>query len=124
MPWIADNVINGKLVDTVIIKENLTAEKIIEAIEIIEKIIENPKSSTKYKLPFKNIENTYYKSNHFSGEFLSSSSKDFKFTGNIQNFTWKFKRTRLSQKPNKNLPMPRLSLRLTSIEQVKHLKNI
>ncbi|HBH18270.1 MAG TPA: hypothetical protein DDX14_04920 [Cyanobacteria bacterium UBA9579] len=99
------------------------SKDLLNAIQLIEQILESPILYKNQKLPFRNLENNYYKSNHFSGEFLSSKGKDFKFSGNIQQFNWKFKRVRLAQKPKfETLKIPRLNIRLTSLDQLKNLK--
>lgn len=121
--WIADKIIKNKIVNMIIIKGNfLNSGELVKAIQLIDKIIEDPKLFKNQKLPFKNFENTCYKSNHFSREFLSSTGKDFKFSGNIEKFNWKYKRVRLAQKFKPGLKLPCLNLRLTSLEQLKNLK--
>ncbi|OGI21193.1 MAG: hypothetical protein A2287_08990 [Candidatus Melainabacteria bacterium RIFOXYA12_FULL_32_12] len=124
LSWIADEVIKSKAIDVVVIKGGFEKSKtLLNAIHLIEQILENPALYKNQKLPFRNLENSYYKSNHFSGEFLSSKGKDFKFSGNIQQFNWKFKRVRLAQKPKfGTLKIPKLNIRLTSLEQLKNLK--
>ncbi|MFH0703160.1 MAG: hypothetical protein V2B14_06460 [bacterium] len=123
LPWIAEDILRKKTIETIIIKGDFKdSEEMIQGICSIEKILENPKIFKDQKLPFKHLGNSCYKSNHFLGEFLSSSGKDFKFTGNIQQFNWKFKGVRLKQKSVDITKIPRLSLRLTSLEQFKYLK--
>jgi len=124
LPWIAEDIIKSKVIDHVVIKGDFeTSEELVKGICLIEKILENPASFMDQKLPFKNNENSYYKSNHFSGEFLSPKGKDFKFAGNIRQFDWKFKRVRTPKLSlTENTEMPRLNIRLTSLEQMKHLK--
>jgi hypothetical protein len=123
--WIADEIIKSKAIDMVVIKGNFkNSKKLVEAIQMVEQILESPNSYKNQKPSFNNLESTYYKSNHFSGEFLSSKSKDFKFSGNIQQFSWKYKKVRLIQKPKaETIKLPKLNLRLTSLEQLKNLKN-
>lgn len=124
--WIAEQIVkNKKIIDTIVIKGDFeNSEKLLEGIEFVEKIIQNPKIFKDKKLPFKNLENSHYKSNHFSGEFLNAKGNDFDFTGNIQQFNWKFKRVKLIEKPNKQeiKNLPRLNLKLTSLDQLNYLK--
>jgi len=122
LPWIANELIKSKSVEMIVIKGDYeNKEQLLEGIRIIEKIIENPNDSQNYKLPFKNPVDSLYKSNHFSGEFHNSKGETFRFTGNIQQFSWKMKRFILPQKQIFS-DIPKLNLRLTSIEQLKYLK--
>lgn len=125
LSWIAKEIKKSKSIDSVVIKGNFESSRaLLQGIQLVENILDNPKVFENQKLPFKHFENSHYKSNHFSGEFLSANGKDFKFTDNIQPFKWKFKRTRLLKKPNSDrTEIPRLNLRLTSLEQLKYLKN-
>ena len=125
LSWIAKEIKKSKSIDSVIIKGDFeSSRELLQGIQLIENILDNPKVFENRKLPFKHFENSHYKSNHFSGEFLSANGKDFKFTDNIQQFKWKFKKTRLLKKPDPDrVQIPRLNLRLTSLEQLKYLKN-
>jgi len=125
LPWIAENILKSKSVDMITIKGDFeTPEELIESVNFVQNILENPKFYRNKKLPFKNYESPYYKTNHFSGEFISTESKNFKFAGNIKQFNWKFNKF----KPRKmalpvNNDIPKLNLRLTSLEQIKELKS-
>lgn len=122
-PWIAEEVINSKTIDAVIIKGKFeTSKKLIEGIQLIEKIIETPKDFKKQKMSFKNPDNLFYKTNHFSGEFLNTEGKNFKFSSNIKTFNWNFSKARLIQKPSQWENFPRLNLKFTSLEQISILK--
>jgi len=122
LSWIAEEIIKSKTVDIILIKGDFESpKKLLDGILLVEKILEDPKSYKNKKLPFKNPDHNYYRSNHFSCEFLSSTGKDFKFTGNIQQFNWKFNRTKLTKSiATKNIPA--LTLRLTGLEQINSLK--
>ena len=126
LPWIAEEILKNKLIETILIKGDFS-ENIIDGINLIQNILEAPKKHKKQKLPFKKQQGTFYRTNHFSGEFLSSHGKDFKFSGNIKPFNWNFKRYILSNKYIDG-EMPRLNLRLTSLNQlktlIKYLKNL
>lgn len=122
-PWIAQDIIKSKSINTLIIKGEFdSSKKLVEGIKLIESIIENPKSFKSKKLPFKNKDSLCYKSNHFSKEFFNMEGKNFKFSGNIKQFSWNLKRTRLIQKPKPNFKLPHLNLKLTSLEQLSALK--
>ncbi|MDD3014327.1 MAG: U32 family peptidase [Candidatus Gastranaerophilales bacterium] len=122
LPWIADELIKSKSVEMIAIKGDYENKgQLLEEIKIIEKILENPKDSQSYKLPFKNPVDSLYKSNHFLGEFHSAKGETFRFTGNIQQFSWKMKRFILRHEQSFT-DIPRLNLRLTSLEQLKYLK--
>lgn len=123
LQWIASDIIKNKVVDYIIIKGDLKKTKtLIEGIERIEKIL-NCEGNNHVKLPFKQFENFSYKTNHFSGEFQSSKGKSFKFTGNIQQFNWKYKRFNLKKSLIKDKKIaPCLNLKLTSLDQFKTLK--
>ena len=122
LPWIAEDIIKSKAVDFIVIKGDFGhSDDLIDGVFLIEKILENPKIYKNQKLPFINNENSLYRTNHFSGEFLSAEGKVFKFAGNIQQFTWNFKRTRNLYRP-KPSKLPKINLRLTSMDQMKSLK--
>lgn len=120
LPWIAQEIKKSKTIDSVIIKGDFkTPDELLKGVELIEKIIEKPSNFQNKKLPFKGPKNYFYESNHFSGEFLSTEGKDFKFRGNVQKFDWNYKRANL-KKPFKfnQSEIPRINLRLTSFEQL------
>jgi len=122
LPWIADELIKAKSVEMIVIKGDYeNKDQLLEGIKIIEKILENPKDSQNHRLPFKNPVTPLYKSNHFLGEFHGTKGETFRFTGNIQQFNWKMKRFLLPPK-HEFLNIPKLNLRLTSLEQLKYLK--
>lgn len=125
LPWIAEEIKKSKAVDYIFIKGNFkTPKELIDAIGLVEKITKTPNEFANKKLPFGNFESFYYKSNHFSGEFQNSAGKDFKFAGNIQQFSRKFKNIRLKKPITNNIDnLPRLNLRLTSLDQFKSLKS-
>jgi hypothetical protein len=122
LPWIAAELIKSKSVSMITIKGDYdNQEQLLQGIQSIEKILENPKEAFNYKLPFKNPVDSIYKSNHFLGEFQSSKGETFKFAGNIQPFSWQMKRFSYQ---NKAIPtdLPKLNLKLSSLEQLKYLK--
>ena len=125
LPWIAKEIIENGIVDTIIIKAKFnTPKELTEGIDSIVKILESPEIYKNQKLPFKNIENSLYKTDHFSGEFQNSRGRTFKFLGNIHNFKWEYQRFFQPKYKNleKNKPVPRLNLRFTSLDQINELK--
>jgi len=123
LPWIAEDVIKAKNIDMVVLKADLqNSKEILQAVTLIEKILDNPKIYKNKKLPFKIFSDGTYETNHFTGEFLSNKGKDFKFTGNIKPFDWDFKRTKLSPEFSQNTRIPNLCLRMNSLLQVRALK--
>jgi len=122
LPWCAEDIVKLKAIDSVIIKGKFqTSEDILEGIELIEKILDNPKMFKKQKLPFKHVRKCIYQTNHFSGDMVSAEGKDFKFSRNIQCFDWDIKRVMTP----KNLHITdkyRLNLRLTGLAQIAELE--
>jgi len=97
LPWCAEDIKRSNAIDEVVIKGKFNnSEEIGEAIGLIEKIIEKPKMFKNQKLPFKHVRKSIYQTNHFSGEMISSESRNFKFSRNIQNFQWEIKKSRLN----------------------------
>lgn len=124
LPWFAEDIKKLKAIDNVIIKGKFhSSEEILEGIQLIEKILENPKMFKNQKLPFKHLRKSIYQTNHFSGEMLSAQGKDFKFSRNIQKFDWEIKKTRFKKDTNyKKQENFKINLRLSSLEQLKQVK--
>lgn len=124
LPWFAEDIKKLNAIDNVIIKGKFhSSEEILEGIQLIEKILENPKTFKNQKLPFKHLRKSAYQTNHFSGEMLSAQGKDFKFSRNIQKFDWEIKKTRFKKDIEYNLSKDiKINLRLTSLEHLKQVK--
>ncbi|MFA6989833.1 MAG: U32 family peptidase [Candidatus Gastranaerophilaceae bacterium] len=124
LPWIVDELLKSKSVDFVVIKGDfLNNKELLDGVTFIEKIIENPTKYQNKKLPFKTLHDYTYEVNPFTKEFLSTKGKNFKFRGNIEKFKWQYKETRLKKDFDKNkIELPKLSLRLNSLDQIKALK--
>lgn len=121
LPWCAEDIKKLNAIDNVVIKGKFnTSEEILDAIQLIERILEKPKLFKNQKLPFKHIRKSIYQTNHFSGEMISAEGKDFKFRRNIHKFEWDVKRSKVSKDI---FPKPdyRINLRLSSLSQVKEL---
>ena len=124
LPWIAEDIKKSKNIEMVILKADIqNSKELLQAVHLIEKILENPKIYKNKKLPFKIFSDGTYETNHFTGEFLSNKGKDFKFSGNIKPFEWEFKRTRLTKNFSTEVQRPQLCLRMNSLLQIKALKN-
>lgn len=124
LPWCAEDIKKLKAIDKVVIKGKFAnSEEILEAIELIEKILEKPKLFKNQKLPFKHVRKSIYQTNHFSGEMVSAQGKDFKFSRNIQTFEWDIKRPRITKdidfSKNENF---KINLRLSEQAQLKELE--
>ena len=124
LPWCAEDIKKLKAIDKVVIKGKFAnSEEILEAIELIEKILDKPKLFKNQKLPFKHDRKSIYQTNHFSGEMVSAQGKDFKFSRNIQTFEWDIKRPRITKdidfSKNENF---KINLRLSEQAQLKELE--
>ena len=64
----------------------LTRDSAAALIEEAADRAEKPKMFKEQKLPFKHIRKSFYKTNHFSGEMMSISGIDFKFSQSIKKF--------------------------------------
>lgn len=125
LPWIAKELLENEIPDSIIIKAKFGSPKeLTEGINSVVKMLESPEIYRNRKLPFKNTENTHYKTDHFSGEFQNSRGRTFKFSGNIHRHRWDYQM--FFQPKNRNLSpdkaQPLINLRLTSLEQITELK--
>ena len=87
LPYCAEDIKKLKAIDSVVIKGKFNnSEEILEAIELIQKILDKPKLFKHQKLPFKHVRKSIYSTNHFLGVVVSAEGQDFKFSKNIKNF--------------------------------------
>lgn len=124
LPYCAEDIEKLNAIDKVVIKGKFSsADEILEAIELIEKILAKPKMFKNQKLPFKHVRKSIYQTNHFSGEMVSAEGKDFKFSRNIQTFHWDIKRSRISADIDfsKNEEY-KINLRMSELAQLKELE--
>ena len=124
LPWCAEDIKKLKAIDKVVIKGKFAnSEEILEAIELIEKILDKPKLFKNQKLPFKHVRKSIYQTNHFSGEMVSAQGRDFKFSRNIQTFEWDIKRPRITKDIDfsKNEDF-KINLRLSALAQLSELE--
>lgn len=124
LPWCIEDIKKSKSINMVILKGDFSsAKKLCNGIKLIQNIIENPKEYKDKKLPFKQPKATAYESNHFLGRFISEEGNEFSFRGNIKRYDWDFKGARISKDIDlKSLNLPKLNLKLKSIEQINALK--
>lgn len=126
LPWCAEELEKLEAIDNVVIKGKFAnSEEILDGLQLVEKILNNPKMFKKQKLPFKHVRKSIYQTNHFSGDMISASGKDFKFSRNIIPYEWKVKRTRLKKEVinNRIENLPRINLRLTELSHIKQVKS-
>ncbi len=123
LPWFAEDIINSKAVSDVIIKGKFeTSKDILNAIKLVEKILEKPKLFKDQKLPFKHVRKSFYKTNHFSGEMMSAEGRDFKFAKHIKKYDWQTPSLEFDENfEYSKLDLPKLNLRLASLEQLKEV---
>lgn len=125
LPWFAEDIEKLNAINSVAIKGKFnTSEEILEGIKLIEKILDKPKVFKNQKLPFKHVRKSIYQTNHFSGDVVSAEGRDFKFSRNIQNFEWEFKKTKLKKDTSYSKEKGyKINLRLSELEQLRTLKN-
>ncbi len=124
LPYFADDLIKSKAISSVVIKGKFsTSDEILNGIKLVEKILDKPKMFKEQKLPFKHVRKSFYKTSHFSGEILSATGEDFKFANYIQKYDWKIKCKRIDKSYDySKLKLPKLNLKLSSLEQFKELR--
>ncbi|MBR2526420.1 U32 family peptidase [bacterium] len=124
LPWFAEDMEKLNAIDDVVIKGKFnSSDEILEGIKLIEKILDKPKIFKNQKLPFKHVRKCTYQTNHFSGDVVSAEGCDFKFSRNIQNFEWEYKKTKLqSDVQYFKDERYKINLRLSELEHLKSLK--
>lgn len=124
LPYCAEDIKKSGAIDKVVIKGKFAnSEEILEAIELIQKILDKPKLFKNQKLPFKHVRKSIYQTNHFSGEMICADGKDFKFSRNIENFEWNIKRTRINKEIKyEKTDEFKINLRLSELAQLKELE--
>lgn len=124
LPYCAEDIKKLKAIDSVVIKGKFNnSEEILDAIELIQKILDKPKLFKNQKLPFKHVRKSIYRTNHFLGVVESAEGKDFKFSRNIKNFEWEISKTRTKKECDCSLKDKyRINLRLSELAQIKELE--
>lgn len=125
LPYFASEIKHLNAISNVVIKGKFKSSlEILEANILIQNILNEPSSYKNYKLPFKHVRKSYYKTNHFSGEIISINGNDFNFSSHIQKHMWKFKSSRLKKNVDySKLNIPKINLRLSSLAQIKNLES-
>lgn len=124
LPYCAEDIKKLKAIDSVVIKGKFNnSDEILEAIELIQKILDKPKLFKHQKLPFKHVRKSIYSTNHFLGVVVSAEGQDFKFSRNIRNFEWKITKSKLHQALDySKKDIYKINLRLSELAQVKELE--
>lgn len=124
LPYCAEDIKKLKAIDSVIIKGKFSnSDEILDAIELVQKILDKPKLFKHQKLPFKHVRKSIYRTNHFLGVVESAEGKDFKFSRNIKNFEWKVVNTKICRKLDFcKKDIYKINLRLSELAQVKELE--
>lgn len=124
LPWFVENVVKSNIIDSVVIKGKFSeSEDILDSILLVEKILENPKMYKNQKFPFKHVRKSIYQTNHFSGDVMSAEGQDFKFSRNIINFDWKYKKTNLRKNTQYSKDENyKINFRLSELAQLKILE--
>jgi len=123
LPYCATDIKKSGAIDKVVIKGKFSSsEEILEAIELIQKILEKPRLFKNQKLPFKHVRKSSYQTNHFSGEMICADGQDFQFSRNIETFEWNIKRAKIDKDIDytKNNDF-KINLRLSELSQLKEL---
>ena len=124
LPYCAEDIKKLKAIDSVVIKGKFNnSDEILEAIELIQKILDKPKLFKHQKLPFKHVRKSIYSTNHFLGVVVSAEGQDFKFSRNIRNFEWKITKPKIRQVLDySKKDIYKINLRLSEIEKIKEIK--
>ena len=124
LPYCAEDIKKLKAIDSVVIKGKFNnSEEILEAIELIQKILDKPKLFKHQKLPFKHVRKSIYSTNHFLGVVVSAEGQDFKFSKNIRNFEWKVAKPKLRQVLDySKKDIYKINLRLSELAHLKELE--
>ena len=123
LPYCVEDIKKTGAIDKVVIKGKFAdSDEILEAIELIQKILDKPKLFKNQKLPFKHVRKSIYQTNHFSGEMICAEGKDFKFSRNIQTFEWNIERAKIDKEIKyQKTDEFRINLRLSELAQLKEL---
>lgn len=124
LPYCAEDIKKLKAIDSVVIKGKFNnSEEILEAIELIQKILDKPKLFKHQKLPFKHVRKSIYSTNHFLGVVVSAEGQDFKFSKNIRNFEWKVAKPKVRQIFDySKKDIYKINLRLSELAHLKELE--
>lgn len=124
LPYCAEDIKKLNAIDSVVIKGKFNnSDEILDAIELIQKILDKPKLFKHQKLPFKHVRKSIYSTNHFLGEVVSAEGQDFKFSRNIRNFDWKISKQKSKLVTDySKADIYKINFRLSELAQVKELE--
>lgn len=123
LPFCAEEIKKLKAIDSVVIKGKFaSSDEILDAIDLIQKILDKPKLFKNQKLPFKHVRKSIYRTNHFLGVVESAEGKDFKFSRNIKNFEWNISDSTTKELDFSKKDLYRINLRLSELAQLKELE--
>lgn len=124
LPYCVTDIKKSGAIDKVVIKGKFAdSDEILDAIELIEKILDKPRLFKNQKLPFKHVRKSIYQTNHFSGEMICAEGKDFKFSRNIQQFEWNIKKPKNKEHLIRSKSDTfKINLRLSELAQIKELE--
>ena len=124
LPFCAEDIKKLKAIDSVVIKGKFAeSEEILDAIELIQKILDKPKLFKNQKLPFKHVRKSIYRTNHFLGVVESAEGKDFKFSRNVKNFEWQVSSPRIRKNTDySKKDKYHINLRLSQLAQLAELE--
>lgn len=126
LPYCAEDIKKLKAIDSVVIKGKFnSSDEILEAIELIQKILDKPKLFKHQKLPFKHVRKSIYRTNHFLGVVESAEGTDFTFSKNIKDFHWEISPSDIKQTTDySKKDKYRINLRLSELAQIKELEKL
>ena len=124
LPYCAEDIKKLNAIDSVVIKGKFNnSDEILDAIELIQKILDKPKLFKHQKLPFKHVRKSIYSTNHFLGVVVSAEGQDFKFSRNIRNFDWKISKQKSKPVTDySKADIYKINFRLSELAQVKELE--
>ena len=124
LPYCAEDIKKLNAIDSVVIKGKFNnSDEILDAIELIQKILDKPKLFKHQKLPFKHVRKIIYSTNHFLGVVVSAEGQDFKFSRNIRNFDWKISKQKSKLVTDySKADIYKINFRLSELAQVKELE--
>jgi len=124
IPWCAKDIIESETVNSVVIKGTFdSSDAILEGIKLVEGILNGSQEHKNRTLPFKHTRNSYYQTNHFTGEIVNARGENFNFSKYIRPFRWNYKKqTSDPAKECRIQNIPKINLRLSSLAQLQALE--
>ena len=124
IPWCAKDIIESQTVDSIVIKGSFdSSSAILEGIKLVESILNGSDEYKNKNLPFKHTRNSYYQTNHFTGEIINARGDNFNFSKYIRPHKWHYKNsTAILPEEYKTKQIPKINLRLSSLSQLQALE--